>query len=70
MVALEKVQLDVRDLGGHLDFTFESSGWYAFQKGYVKLLLGLLLLVLYLYVFRFSLRLVRGKYLPAGLPCC
>ena len=29
-----KVQLDVRDLGGHLDFTFQGSGWYAFQKGW------------------------------------
>ena len=27
-----KVQLDVRDLGGHLDFTFLSSVWYSFQK--------------------------------------
>ena len=28
-----KVQLDVRDLGGHLDFNFESSGWNTFQEG-------------------------------------
>ena len=28
-----KVQLDVRDLGGHLHFTLESSGWDAFQQG-------------------------------------
>ena len=27
-----KVQLDVRDLGGHLDFTLRARGWYAFQK--------------------------------------
>ena len=29
-----KVQLDVRDLGGHLGFTFRCSGWYPFQKGW------------------------------------
>ena len=29
-----KVQLDVRDLGGHLDFHQEGSGWNSFQKGW------------------------------------
>ena len=28
-----KVQLDVRDLGGHLDFTSRARGWYTFHKG-------------------------------------
>ena len=28
-----KVQLDVRDLGGHLDFYRKCQGWYAFQAG-------------------------------------
>ena len=35
------VQLDVRELGGHLDFTLESSSWNSFPKGFVRLLLGL-----------------------------
>ena len=42
-----KVQLDVRDLGGHLDFTFRARA-VRFPTGFVKLLLGLLQLVLYL----------------------
>ena len=47
-----KVQLDVRDLGGHLDFTFR--GPVLSPKGLVRLLLVLLQLVLYLWVFRSS----------------
>ena len=48
-----KVQLDVRDLGGHLDFTLRARAG-SLSKRVVKLLLGLLLLVLYLWVFRSS----------------
>ena len=29
-----KVQLDVRDLGGHLDFTRRARGWDSFQEGW------------------------------------
>ena len=43
-----KVQLDVRDLGGHLDFTLRL-GLVLFPAGFVKLLLELLQLVLYLW---------------------
>ena len=42
-------------------------GLARFLRGFVKLLWGLLQLVLYLWVFRLSWGLVRGKYLPAGL---
>ena len=61
-----KVQLDVRDLGGHLDFTFraragtlsnrvrEATLWVA-SVGALPLGFGV------------KLGLVRGKYLPAGL---
>ena len=42
-------------------------GLVLFPKGLVRLLSGLLRLVLYLWVFRSSWGLVRGKYLPAGL---
>ena len=63
-----KVQLDVRDLGGHLDFTRRARGWDSFQKGWwVRLRSVSLLLVRYLWDLRLRWELVRGKYLPAGL---
>ena len=60
-----KVQLDVRDPGGHLDFTHRA--WVGtLSKRVARLLLVLLRLVLYLWVFQVKLGLVRGEYLPAG----
>ena len=47
--------MDVRDLGGHLDFTFRARAG-TLPRGLVMLLTGSLRLVL-----------VRGKYLPTGL---
>ena len=47
-----KVQLDVLDLGGHLDFTLRSRAGTLSE--FVKLLLGLLQLVLYLWDFGLS----------------
>ena len=48
-----KVQLDVRDLGGHLDFTLRARAGTRSEE-FAKLLLGVLQLVLYLWVFRLS----------------
>ena len=62
-----KVQLDVRDLGGHLDFHSIVLVLVLFLVRLVRLQLGLLQLVLYLWDFQVKLGLVRGKYLPAGL---
>ena len=62
-----KVELDVRDLGGHLDLTCRARAGTlsnrvkeATQGGY-QLLVGLPL------GFQVKLGLVRGKFLPAGL---
>ena len=46
-----KVQLDIRDLGGHLDFTLSRSWLVLFLVELVRQLLVLLLLVLYLQGF-------------------
>ena len=47
MVVFGKFQLDVRDLGGHLDFTLRARA-VLFPRGLVRLLFVLLQLVLYL----------------------
>ena len=66
MVGFWKVQLDVRDLGGHLDFTYRArAGTLSKRVGEATLrvaVAGALLLG-----FQVKLGLVRGKYLPAGL---
>ena len=63
-----KVQLDVRDLGGHLDYTLRACAGTLFNwvreatsgvASVASLPLG----------FQVKLGLVRGKYLPAGPPC-
>ena len=56
------VELDVQDLGGHLDFTRRA------RAGPLSLTeLRALLMVLLPLRFQDKLSLVRGKYLPAGL---
>ena len=50
-----KVQLDVRDLGGHLDFILAGLGLVRFPIEFVMLLLGLLQLVLYRLGFQVKL---------------
>ena len=62
-----KVQLDVRDLGAHLDFTIRARAGTLSCRVKEKLLLVLLLLVPCPLVFQVKLGLVRGKYMPAGL---
>ena len=61
-----KVQLDVRDLGGHLDFTYRArAGTLSRRVGKATVVVaavGALPLG-----FLAKLGLVRGKYLPAGL---
>ena len=61
-----KVQLDVRDLGGHLDFTFRARAG-TLSKGLVRLLSGVASVGALPLGFQVKLGLVRGKYLPAGL---
>ena len=61
-----KVQLDVRDLGGHLDFTYRArAGTLSRRVG--KATVGVAAVGALPLGFRVKLGLVRGKYLPAGL---
>ena len=61
-----KVQLDVRDLGGHLDFTFRArAGTLSRRVG--EATVGVAAVGALPLSFQVKLGLVRGKYLPAGL---
>ena len=61
-----KVQLDVRDLGGHLDFTYRvRAGTLSRWVG--KATVGVTAVGALPLGFQVKLGLVRGKYLPAGL---
>ena len=61
-----KVQLDVRDLGGHLDFTYRArAGTLSRRVG--EATVGVAAVGALPLGFRVKLGLVRGKYLPAGL---
>ena len=63
-----KVQLDVRDLGGHLDFAFRArAGTLSQRVGEATVGVGVASVGALPLGFRVQLRLVRGKYLPAGL---
>ena len=60
-----KVQLDVRDLGGHLDFTYHArTGTLSHKFG--KVTVGVAAVGALPLVFQVKLGLVRGMYLPAG----
>ena len=61
-----KVQLDVRDLGGHLDFTRRArAGTLSTRVG--EATVGVAAVGALPLGFQVKLWLVRGKYLPAGL---
>ena len=61
-----KVQFDVRDLGGHLDFTYRArAGTLSRRVG--EATVGVAAVGALPLGFRVKLDLVRGKYLPAGL---
>ena len=61
-----KVQLDVRDLGGHLDFTYRArAGTLSRRVG--KATVGVAAVGALPFGFQVKLGLVRGKKLPAGL---
>ena len=60
------VQLDVRDLGGHLDFTMRARAG-ALAKRIREATLGVSSVGALSLVFQVKLGLVRGKYLLAGL---
>ena len=61
-----KVQLDVRDLGGHLDFTYRArAGTLSRRVG--EATVGVAAVGALPLGFQVKLGLVRGKYLPAGL---
>ena len=66
MVAFWKVQLDVRDLGVHLDFTSRARAGTLSKRIREATLGGASVGALPL-GFQVKLGLVRGKYLPAGL---
>ena len=60
------VKLDVRDLGGHLDFTFR--GWSAPLAARVRLVVAWLVLVFALPLdFYGRLRVIRSMFIPAAL---
>ena len=61
-----KVQLDVRDLGGHIDFTFRA-GAGTLSKRIGEATVGVAAVGALPLGFQVKLGLVRGKYLPAGL---
>ena len=61
-----KVQLDVKDLGGHLDFTFRARAG-RLSKRVREATLGVASVGASPLGFHVKLGLVRGKYLPAGL---
>ena len=60
-----KVQLDVRDLGGHLDFTYRARA-RTLSKRVGEATLGVSAVGALPLGFQVKLGLVRGKYLPAG----
>ena len=61
-----KVQLDVRDLGGHLDFTYRARA--GTLSGRIRgATVGVAAIGALPLRFQVKLGLVRGKYLPAGL---
>ena len=61
-----KVQLDIRDLGGHLDFTYRArAGTLSRRVG--KATVGVTAVGALPLGFLAKLGLVRGKYLPAGV---
>ena len=63
---LWKVQLDVRDLGGHLHFTLR--GWAGTLSNRVReATFGVASVGALLLGFQVKLGLVSGKYLPVGL---
>ena len=65
-VVFSKVQLDVRDLGGHLDFTYRArAGTLSRRVG--EATIGVAAVGALPVGFQVKLVLVRGKYLPAGL---
>ena len=61
-----KVQLDVRDLGGHLDFTFRAPAG-TLSKRVGEATVGVASVGALPLGFQVKLGLVRGKYLPVGL---
>ena len=61
-----KVQLDVRDLGGHLDFTRRARA-ATLSTRVREAILGVAAVGALPLGFHVKLELVRGKYLPAGL---
>ena len=61
-----KVQLDVRDLGGHLDFTFRATAG-TLSKTVGEATVGVAAVGALPLGFQVKLGLVRGKYLPVGL---
>ena len=61
-----KVQLDVRDLGGHLDFTLRARA-VTLSKRVREATLGVASVGALPFGFQVKLGLVRGKYLPSGL---
>ena len=66
MVGFWKVQLDVRDLGGHLDITYRArAGTLSHTVG--KATVGVAAVGAFPLGFQVKLGLARGKYLPAGL---
>ena len=61
-----KVQLDIRDLGGHLDFTYRArAGTLSRRIG--KATVGVTAIGALPLGFLTKLDLVRGKFIPAGL---
>ena len=64
-----KVQLDVRDLGGHFDFTFRGPAGTLSKKVDEAPVLVASVGVLPL-GFQVKLGLVRGKISPCWPPCC
>ena len=66
MVGFWKVQLDVRVLGGHLDFTFRARDG-ALSKRVGEATVGVAAVGALPLGLQVKLGLVRGKYLPLGL---
>ena len=61
-----KVQLDVMDLGGHLDFTLRARAG-TLSNRVRDTILGVAAVGALLLGFQVKLWLVRGKFVPAGL---
>ena len=61
-----KVQSDVRDLGGHMDFTWRARAG-TLSKRVGEAAVGVAASGALPLAFQVKLGLVRGKYLPAGL---